>query len=123
MQQSAVTPAHSDDAGMRAYFELLASAAPLTPVDDAERAYRDLLASTRPLRSDGAAAAYLALLASDAPLTPADLLPRIATAGPHPRPRTGRRVAVGVRGRNTVLAAALMAGISVAGVGVAANAS
>jgi len=98
---------------MRAYLELLASGEPLS--------------HPTPAAPDHAAAAYLALLASDAPLTPADLLPEVAVTVAAPRRRSSHRAArtivLGARGRNAVMAAALLAGVGVAGVAVAATAT
>ena len=97
MQHRAVTATavdhHSDDVGMRAYLDLLASSKPLTtaaaptaapaaapfanavPGTVAELAYQALLASDAPLIPADPTRAYLDLLASDKPLIPADLLP------------------------------------------------
>ncbi|MFG1607284.1 peptidoglycan DD-metalloendopeptidase family protein [Actinoplanes sp. NPDC049265] len=149
MQHRAATAvdSHSDDAGLRAYLDLLASTEPLpAPPTDAELAYRALLASDTALTSaspstpaDPAARAYLGLLASDAPLTsaspstPADPAARaylgllasdtpLTPAGLLPATATTR---VPAFNRNTLVATALAVGVGVSGlgVGVAAAAS
>ncbi|MEV7624413.1 M23 family metallopeptidase [Actinoplanes sp. NPDC089786] len=109
MQLHAVTATavdnHSDDAGMRAYLDLLASAAPLTPASPASASNAEL--------------AYLDLLASAAPLTPADLLPRVATTVRPARSFSLTAPALlGERGRHAIVAAALAIGVGVAGLGV-----
>ncbi len=84
----------------------------------------------RPEALTDAARAYLDLLASTDPLTPADLLPRTATAADGHGPAARRRdvpshrapakpiapALLGERGRYAVAAAAIAAGVGVAGV-------
>jgi murein DD-endopeptidase MepM/ murein hydrolase activator NlpD len=105
------------DAAAQAYLDLLASAEPL-PSPDAT-AYQALLASAEPLPSPDATA-YQALLSSTGAIARA-----VPPAREGRRPRSHRAPArpvpvalLGHRGRQAVLAA-LVAGVSVAGVSVA----
>jgi murein DD-endopeptidase MepM/ murein hydrolase activator NlpD len=131
-------PATVDEAAYRA---LLTSTEPLTaamaaaPATASADAYRALLTSTEPLTAATAAPhttasadAYRALLTSDAPLADPPVEAGGNRAARRAADRTSRRTPrkpiapalLGERGRNAVITAALVAGVSVAGVSAAA---